>query len=149
MGGGFLMKTEVTGSGATLVDEYSVKTEGQALRHALEPLGVEQADFAGWSYGGEVLLDFALDHPQRVRSLTLIEPPAFWVLSSRGPLSREALGFREVARTFGPGEISEDQLAQFARFAGFVPPGAHALHIASMDRFMRLLEQFLMARQVN
>jgi hypothetical protein len=49
--------------------------------------------------------------------------PAFWVLRSRGPLGAAALEFQKIIRSFGPGEISETQLAQFAHFAGFVPPG--------------------------
>lgn len=109
--------------GETLQADYSVKTESRALRHTLDGMGIERADFAGWSYGAEALLDFALDHPDRVRSMTLIEPPAFWVLRSRGPLSADALEFQKATRSFGPGEVSEAQLAQFAHFAGFVPRG--------------------------
>lgn len=109
--------------GAPLPSGYSLETESHALSRTLASIDVGLADFAGWSYGAEILLDFALDHPERVRTLTLIEPPAFWVLRSRGPLSPAALEFQRTTRTFGPGEISEEQLAQFAHFAGFVPPG--------------------------
>jgi pimeloyl-ACP methyl ester carboxylesterase len=109
--------------GESLPSGYSVKTESQALRQALDELGVDRADFSGWSYGAEVLLDFALDNPDRVRTLTLIEPPAFWVLRSRGPLGANALEFQRTAASFGPGEVTEEQLVQFAHFAGFVPPG--------------------------
>jgi len=204
--------------GEALQPDYSVKTESRALGHTLDGIGIKRADFAGWSYGAEALLDFALDHPDRVQSMTLIEPPAFWILRSQGPLSADALEFQKASRSFGPGEVSEAQLAQFAHFAGFVPqgtppqempqwplwvqhrqslrtrdaafrhnddisrvrrfdrpvllfkgegspsylreiidvlgeqlpncrreelPGAHALHIASMDRFMQLFSAFL------
>ncbi len=108
-------------TGAALPATYSVGTESTALRQTLDHAGIGRADFAGWSYGGEILLDFALSHPNRVRTLTLIEPPAFWVLRSRGPLSPEALEFQRITRTFGPGDVTEAQLAQFAHFAGFVP----------------------------
>lgn len=104
-----------------LPPDYSVKTESEALRRALDGVGIHRADFAAWSFGAEVTLDFALDNPNRVRTLTLIEPPAFWVLRSRGPLSAEALEFQRTCRTFGPGNVTEDQLVQFAHFAGFVP----------------------------
>jgi len=107
----------------TLPSGYSVKTESQALRRTLDGLGIDRADFSGWSYGGEVLLDFTLDSPDRVRTLTLIEPPAFWVLRSRGPLGADALEFQRVSRSFGPEEVGEEQLVQFAHWAGFVPPG--------------------------
>ncbi len=111
-------------SGDPLPADYSLETESHALARTLDEMSIPRAHFAGWSYGGEALLDFALDHPEQVRSLTLIEPPAFWVLRSRGPLSPEALDFRERSRSFGPGEVSEAQLAQFAHFAGFVPRDA-------------------------
>lgn len=107
----------------TLPPGYSVETESGALLRALDGINIERADFAGWSYGAETLLDFALDHPDRVRSMTLIEPPTFWVLRSRGPLSAAALEFLRVARTFGPGEVSEAQLTEFLQFAGFVSKG--------------------------
>ncbi len=109
--------------GQALPPDYSVKTESQALRRALDGLRIEWADFSGWSYGGEALLDFALDHPSRVRTLTLIEPPAFWVLRSRTTLGADALEFERTAASFGPGEVTEEQLVQFAHCAGFVPPG--------------------------
>ncbi len=109
--------------GEALQPDYSVKTESRALRDTLDGIGIVRADFAGWSYGAEVLLDFALDHPDRVLSMTLIEPPAFWTLRSRGPLSADALEFQKATRSFGPREVSETQLAQFAHFAGFVPRG--------------------------
>jgi pimeloyl-ACP methyl ester carboxylesterase len=109
--------------GEALPSGNSVKTESQALRRTPDERGVDRADFSGWSYGAEVLLDFALDNPDRVRTLTLIEPPAFWVLRSRGPLRANALEFQRTAASFGPGEVTEEQLVQFAHFAGFVPPG--------------------------
>ncbi len=111
-------------SGDPLPADYSLETESHALARILDEVRITRAHFAGWSYGGEALLDFALDYPERVRSLTLIEPPAFWVLRSRGPLSPEALDFQERSRSFGPGTVSESQLAQFAHFAGFVPRDA-------------------------
>lgn len=108
--------------GAPLPSGYSLETESHALSRTLEAIDIARADFAGWSYGAETLLDFALDHPDRVRTLTMIEPPAFWVLRSRGPLSPAAIEFQRATRTFGPGDVSEEQLARFAHFAGFVPP---------------------------
>jgi pimeloyl-ACP methyl ester carboxylesterase len=42
-------------------------------------LGPGGAHVVGHSYGGVVALYIAAGHPERVRSLTLIEPPAFWL----------------------------------------------------------------------
>ena len=37
----------------------------------------------GWSYGAVIALDFALNHPKRVRSLVLFEPPSFWIAKEK------------------------------------------------------------------
>jgi pimeloyl-ACP methyl ester carboxylesterase len=47
------------------------------LRH----LGVERAHVVGHSYGGVVALQLALDAPEAVRSLSLLEPPLMAVSS--------------------------------------------------------------------
>ena len=53
---------------------------GQAFDHAedllaiLDVLGLERCDLVGVSMGGAVALNFALDHPGRVRNLILISP---------------------------------------------------------------------------
>jgi pimeloyl-ACP methyl ester carboxylesterase len=61
---------------------YSVKVESAAMATALDRLNITGAfDIVGWSFGGLVALDFALDHPERVRTLSLFEPPAFWAVS--------------------------------------------------------------------
>jgi pimeloyl-ACP methyl ester carboxylesterase len=60
---------------------YSVTVESAAMTRALDQLGISGAiDLVGWSFGGLVALDFALDHPERVHTLALYEPPAFWAL---------------------------------------------------------------------
>jgi pimeloyl-ACP methyl ester carboxylesterase len=68
-------------AGVPLPRGYSVKTESRALREALDRLGVStKLNLVGHSFGALVALDFALDHQDRVRSLTIAEPPAFWVV---------------------------------------------------------------------
>lgn len=116
-----LLSVEYGLRGVPLPSGYSVRTESRALELALDAHEIQRADFSGWSYGGLALLDFALNHPDRIRSLTLIEPPAFWVLQSRGPLGPDALEFRRFAERFDPVNVTEDQLVRHAHFAGFVP----------------------------
>ena len=45
----------------------------------------------GHSYGGAVALRFAVEHPDRVQSLTLIEPVAFHLLRDEGRAARACL----------------------------------------------------------
>ena len=70
--------------GRPLPDGYSIHTEVTALGATLTAVGIAAADVIGMSHGGVVALAFALQHPDRVRTLTLIEPPAFWVLPNHG-----------------------------------------------------------------
>jgi pimeloyl-ACP methyl ester carboxylesterase len=106
-----------------LPERYSVEMESHALAQALD---TEPLDLVAWSYGGVIALDYALDHPERIRSLTLIEPPAFWVLSATNRFDeesrRQSTAMRELHASM-TGDVSEDQLAQFCIQAGFVPAG--------------------------
>jgi len=110
-----------------LPPEYSVKMESRALAGALEGLGLtEPVDLVAWSYGAEITLDFALDHPDRVRTLTLIEPPAIWVLDAAGVTDpqarRESDEMLALYQKMGD-DVSEAQLATFVCQAGLCPPG--------------------------
>lgn len=106
---------------------YSIDTESQALGAALDarfPPG--PIDLTGWSYGAFISLTFALDHPERIRTLTLIEPPAFWVLDATGvgdaESARESDAMRALYATM-TGDVTEEQLATFVCQAGLCPPG--------------------------
>ena len=103
--------------------DYSVKTESRALAATLDEMGyTKPLDLVGWSYGALATLDYALDHPDRVRTLTLIEPPALWVLRAHGTLDTETQKTVNLLETLH-GDITEAQLELFALNVGFVPPG--------------------------
>jgi len=112
--------------GRPLPAGYSVAFESQALAAALDDLGLRQPiDLVAWSYGALVTLNFALDHPDRVRTLTLIEPPAFWVLRATGRMDPSSQKEMEELRELHDqmrDDVSEDQLAGFMRQAGLCPP---------------------------
>lgn len=104
-----------------LPQNYSLSFESQALANTVEQLGIRQADFVAWSYGAAITLNFALTHPEWIRSLTLIEPPAIWVLREKGLLTQELDEDQKQMQTLTTDSITEDQLVWFTHFAGFVP----------------------------
>lgn len=63
----------------------------------------------GHSYGGAVALCFALQHPQRLRSLTLVEPSCFHLLGPAGIAERALLDeIRAVATAVNRGVLGGD-----------------------------------------
>lgn len=106
-----------------LPPDYSVKTESGALAATLNSLGLsEPLDIVAWSYGSLITLDYAMDHPESIRTLTLIEPPAFWALYDIGEIDQETQQTLDFLETMH-GNISEDMLADFIREAGLVKEG--------------------------
>lgn len=49
-------------------------SETEDLRHLLDHLGCERVQLVGASWGGRISADFALAHPDRVQSLTMLAP---------------------------------------------------------------------------
>jgi pimeloyl-ACP methyl ester carboxylesterase len=119
---------------------YSVDLESAALAAGLAAAGLaEPVDLVAWSYGGAIALDFALDHPERIRTLVLIEPPAFWVLEATGRLDEQARSESEELRTLYAGmrdDVSAEQLAAFVCKAGLCPPGTPPEELASWPSWM-------------
>jgi pimeloyl-ACP methyl ester carboxylesterase len=123
--------------GSPLPPAYSVKTEGRAIGATLDAVKLkEPVDVAGWSYGGLAALDFALDRPERVRTLTLIEPPALWVLHAVGPFDDEARKADALLRTLH-GDISEAQLEGFLAIIGLAPQGTPARDLPQWPAWSR------------
>jgi pimeloyl-ACP methyl ester carboxylesterase len=109
-----------------LPQDYSVKTESGALAATLDSLGYTMpVDVVAWSFGAFTSLDYALDHPNRIRTLTLIEPPAMWALRATEKWDDEAQQNANFFETFH-GDITEDMLAEFLKHAGLLQPGQSA-----------------------
>ncbi len=110
------IRIEQTQNKKPLPPNYSIKLESAALTQSLDELGIrEPLHIIGHSFGALVALDFALDHPDRVRTLVLIEPPAFWVVPPEElRADAEMRGMIELTRSLGPAdEPTDDQLEQF------------------------------------
>jgi pimeloyl-ACP methyl ester carboxylesterase len=102
---------------------YSVRMESASLGRALDLLEWHgPVDLVAWSYGALVSLDFALNHPGRIRTLTLIEPPAVWLLPDRGRSDPDVRALRSLAKTMSD-EITGADLQRFVRTVALAPPG--------------------------
>ena len=104
-----------------LPTDYSIDLEVAAVDETLNRIGVNvPADFVGHSLGALIALQFALEHPERVRSLTLAEPPAFWVVPKVELQSTPDMrAMYEMLQTLGPKiEPTDDQLIRFRCLLG-------------------------------
>lgn len=118
-----LRSVELAEAGKPFPEDYGVLTEREALRATVDELGLDSFDLAGWSHGGLVALAFALEYPERVRALTLIEPGAFWILRETGHASDALVRAEADDRLFTGREITVDDLKDFLVRAGLGQPG--------------------------
>jgi pimeloyl-ACP methyl ester carboxylesterase len=122
-----LLAVQLGLEGRPLPEGYSVEMESAALAAALDGQNLGgPLDLVAWSFGGLVTLDFALDRAERVRTLTLIEPNAFWVLEATATLDDHSRRERDELKALHDemkGDVTEDQLARFVRLVGLCPPG--------------------------
>lgn len=118
-----LRSVELAEAGRSFPADYGTLTEREALRATVDELGLDGFDLAGWSYGGHVALAFALEYPERVRTLTVIEPPAVWVLRETGHAAEALARSEAFDRSTAGREITLDDLKGFLVRAGFGQPG--------------------------
>lgn len=118
-----------------LPPDYGIPMEAGALERALERIDLrEPVDVVGWSYGALVALEFVLEHPERIRTLTLIEPPAFFLLDDRGTGDPdvEAIRSLEIGHS-----VDADALEQFVRAVGIVPADADPRSLPQWEGWMK------------
>lgn len=101
-----------------LPEEYSIHTEVDALRHTLDAMRVADADIIGMSHGGVIAIIYALGNPDRVRTLTLIEPPAFWMLPNHGHDDKGAREMQELLSSLRGRPIGEAEVERFRCMLG-------------------------------
>jgi len=90
-----------------------------ALAEAILPSGCGPIHLVGHSYGAAVALRFAVQWPERLRSLVLIEPVAFHLLrddAADRPLFREIV---EIADLVAKGAASGEYRYAMARFVDY------------------------------
>lgn len=57
-------------------ERYSREAQGELVLRVMDALGMESADLIGHSYGGGITLWIAWRHPERVRSMVLVDSSA-------------------------------------------------------------------------
>ncbi|MGH2384357.1 MAG: alpha/beta fold hydrolase [Candidatus Limnocylindria bacterium] len=90
------------------------------MRLTLDALDLERPHLAGWSGGGKAALEFATEYPDRVRSLTLVEPAAYWVLEQLGERLEDVERANSLVHGLLGQPVTEDDLGTFLELAGFV-----------------------------
>lgn len=114
---------ELAEAGEPIPESYSIAIERDALLATVDVLGLARVDLAGWSLGGGISLAFALEYPERVRTLTLIEPEASWALRATGHATEALAEAEAFDRSFAGREITVDDLSAFLVRAGIGSPG--------------------------
>lgn len=97
---------------------YSIQTEVDALRRTLGETAPGDVDLIGMSHGGVIAIVFALQNPQRVRTLTLIEPPAFWLLPKHGYDTDGAREMQAFLSALRGRHIEEEDVERFRCLLG-------------------------------
>jgi len=68
----------------------------------------------GHSYGGVIAFDFAINHPERIKSLVLVEAPLFDIAKTKGEYSKKMKQIDELSKDFTPqATITEEMIKSF------------------------------------
>jgi len=108
---------------------YDAEVERKSIGMTLEEAGVSEMHLVGWSNGGRIALDFALAHPERVLTLTLIEPAAYWLVADEDETARS---FHEYLTRLAGRELTDEDLREFLVRAGL---GSEDTDFASLPQW--------------
>lgn len=115
---------------------YTADIEREALRLTLDALGLTDVHLVGWSSGGRAALEFTLESPERIRSLTLVEPAAHWVLRDLGIDTEQAESDAAFLDRLSGRTVTEDDVATFLVLAGFARSADEARNRPEWDRWV-------------
>jgi pimeloyl-ACP methyl ester carboxylesterase len=94
---------------------YDADVERESIGRTLEVSGVSQMHLVGWSNGGRIALDLALANPQRVLTLTLVEPAAYWLVAEQ---DQTAGTFHDYLARLAGRDVTDADLCEFLVRAG-------------------------------
>jgi pimeloyl-ACP methyl ester carboxylesterase len=110
--------------------DYDADVERESIALTLDSAGVSDMHLVGWSNGGRMALDFALAFPERIRTLTLVEPAAFWLAIDEDESAR---AFHEYLAGCAGRELTDDDLIEFLVRAGLGTPDTDFKTLPSWD----------------
>jgi pimeloyl-ACP methyl ester carboxylesterase len=129
--------------GSTHTDgPLSIAQQAADCRALMQHLSLPRAHVVGHSYGGVIALQLALDAPDMVHSLALLEPALFMVPSA--PQFMEAMGPVQQMYEAGDKMGAVDSFLQavvgpeYRRALDRMLPGAFAQAVADADTFFRI-----------
>jgi 3-oxoadipate enol-lactonase len=96
-----LIRYDLRGQGrseAPADGDYSLAAHRDDLLRLLDGLEIDRAHLAGTGLGGSIVLGFALEHPERVLSVTAAEPRVEWEASDRDSWSRLLGAWEQIGR---------------------------------------------------
>lgn len=96
-----LIRYDLRGQGrseAPADGDYSLAAHRADLLRLLDGLRVDRAHLAGTGLGGAIVLEFALEHPERVLSVTAAEPRVQWEDAERNSWSRLLEAWERIGR---------------------------------------------------
>jgi pimeloyl-ACP methyl ester carboxylesterase len=101
--------------GRALPADYSVKLESEAVFATLDSLHITQPIIlVGHSYGGVIAFDFAMNHPDNIMSLLLVEAPLFDIAKTKGEYSEKMKQIDELTKRFTQrATITEEMIKSF------------------------------------
>ena len=102
---------------------YSIEIMASDVHELLQHLDIQRVHLGGASMGGMVSLQFALDHPDMVRSLILIDsyphvPKVIQAALETWITDTEEKGYARVMETFNQDYASRSLFARFLEKAG-------------------------------
>lgn len=109
---------------------YDAEVERESIGMTLDAAGVSEMHVVGWSNGGRIALDFALAHPERVLTLTLVEPAAYWLVADKDESARS---FHEYLTGLAGRKLTDEDLCEFLVRAGIGPEDADFASLPQWD----------------
>jgi pimeloyl-ACP methyl ester carboxylesterase len=107
-------------AGAAPPDDYGLEWEVEGIKRAADAAGFESFHLVGYSAGGSACLAFAVQYPERLRSLALIEPA--WI-GNDDWTPEDVADWVELDRVMAlPGDERMREFARWHMRPGLEPP---------------------------